>query len=155
MKVVFLDIDGVLNSYRTRAAHGEYPRGFAPEDMLMFDQTAISLIGAIVRAAGAKVVLSSAWRVTYSFINAAKAFDLPIIGSTPVFDASRGAQIKYWLDEHKSDVECYAIIDDEVDLLPEQMTFFVHTSPSNGFTFENALQLSVLMGVDLDGQVYE
>ena len=60
MKVVFLDIDGVLNSYRTRAAHGEYPRGFAPEDMLMFDQTAISLIGAIVRAAGAKVVLSSA-----------------------------------------------------------------------------------------------
>ena len=146
MKVVFLDIDGVLNSTRTCVGHGGVPEDFTPEDIALFDQTAVALIRGLVFAAGAQIVLSSAWRITHKFEDFAKAFDMPVIDRTPNITGFRGLEIKYWLDEHP-DVESYAIIDDSGDMLPEQMPFFVHTDMNEGFLWRDAEKLARLLGL--------
>lgn len=146
MKIVFLDIDGVLNSTRTCVAHGGYPFDFDEKDMAQFDHTAIALVRGIVNAAGAQVVLSSAWRITHPFADVAKAFEMPIIDRTPSLCSCRGDEIKHWLDAHP-EVECYAIIDDSGDMLTEQKPFFVQTDMHEGFLWRDAEKLAELLGL--------
>ena len=134
MKVVFLDIDGVLNSHRTAIAFGGIPFTTARSGRSRLDEVAIRLIGGIVRASGAVIVLSSTWRKHEDWLDYGPALDLPIIDRTPSLCGNRGTEIADWLRRHP-DVERYAIIDDDSDMLPEQLPYFVHTSGFDGFTF--------------------
>ena len=59
-KVIFLDIDGVMNSVNTRP---QDPRGLI--DFL--DPRNVSVLNAIVEATGAVVVVSSTWRLSMPF----------------------------------------------------------------------------------------
>lgn len=79
MKVLFLDIDGVLNSHRTAVAFGGIPHTTANNGRARLDEVAIRLIGGIARAAGAVVVLSSTWRKHADWLDYGPALDLPII----------------------------------------------------------------------------
>ncbi|MBQ7325108.1 MAG: hypothetical protein IJW98_05150, partial [Clostridia bacterium] len=56
MKVIFLDFDGVLNSVR-------YDRERAPGDTNNIDVTRLPLLKEIVDRTGAKIVLSTSWRI--------------------------------------------------------------------------------------------
>jgi hypothetical protein len=49
-----------------------------------------------------------------------------VIDVTPVLNTHRGEEIEYWLQENW--VDRYCIIDDDSDMLPEQMPYFVKTS---------------------------
>lgn len=147
MKVVFLDIDGVLNSTRTCVACGGYPFDFTPEAMDQFDHVALGLIRGIVSVADASVVLSSSWRLTHDWNDVAKALALPIMGRTPSLCGPRGAEIAAWLADHP-EVEAYAIVDDSADMLPEQMAHFVRTDMHEGFMWRDAVKLAGLMGVN-------
>ena len=148
MKVIFLDIDGVLNSHRTCLAFGGYPHEFSEKHMARFDMVALTLIRRIARAAGAVFVLSSAWRIGREASEVAAGLDLPIIDKTPSLSGARGLEIQYWLDQHP-EVECYAIIDDDSDMLDSQKPFFVHTMHADGFLWSNAERLAELMGIDV------
>lgn len=146
MKVVFLDIDGVLNSHRTVIANGGYPHTTRGHERDMFDDTALKLIRGIVRTAGAQIVLSSTWRKFPDWEEIGPGLDLPIIDRTPSLSGTRGEEIADWLRRH-TEVERYAIIDDDSDMLEVQKPFFVHTSHFDGFSWKNAEQLAVLMGI--------
>ena len=52
-------------------------------------------------------------------------------------DSIRGDEIQEWLDEHP-EVEKYAIIDDDDDMLPEQEENFFQTDFQTGLTDEIA-----------------
>lgn len=138
MKVLFLDIDGVLNSTRTCVAHGGYPHDFT--EMRAFDRVAIKLLQRMCDSAGVQVVLSSAWRITHSAKEAADALGLPIIDVTPNLGTKRGEEIAAWLAKHP-EVTDYAIVDDDSDMLPGQMHRFVHTSGHEGLTWQCFSQL--------------
>lgn len=144
MKILFLDIDGVLNSTRTCVAFGGYPMEL--EHIGAFDQVAIRLIQRLCDAGGVKVVLSSAWRLHCDFRDAGNAFGLPIIDRTPSLLGSRGTEIAAWLFAHP-EVEQYAIVDDDPDMLPEQLPFFVHTKGHEGLTWGDYTKLCGLLGV--------
>jgi hypothetical protein len=151
MKVVFLDIDGVLNSQRSCIAFGGYPHEVVGFHRDMFDEVALRLIRGIVKQAGASVVLSSSWRITNSAHEVANGLDLPIMDITPVRWAAgqvRGHEIAEWLSKHP-EVESYAIVDDDSDMLPEQAPFFVHTSNFDGFRWADAQKLCELLGIDI------
>ena len=148
MKVVFLDIDGVLNSHRTCIAFGGIPHTTADNGRSKLDEVAIRLIGGIVCAAGAVVVLSSTWRKHSDWLDYGPALDLPIVDRTPSGRGPRGQEIADWLATHP-EVESYAIIDDDGDMLPEQKPFFVHTKYADGFIWNDALKLAKLMGVSI------
>jgi hypothetical protein len=149
MKVLFLDIDGVLNSHRTAIAFGGYPHDVTGEERDRFDEVGLALIRGIVKEAKAEVVLSSSWRIGMSYEHIGTCLGLPIIGATPQKwsnEQVRGHEIAEWLDAHP-EVECYVIVDDDSDMLPEQMERFVHTSGFDGFRWKDAERMAELFGI--------
>lgn len=146
MKILFLDIDGVLNSHRTAIAFGGYPFKVHGEQRGMFDEVALALIRGIVKTANAQIVLSSSWRTSPEWREIGPALDLPIIDRTPSGLGPRGKEIADWLARHP-EVESYAIVDDDSDMLGEQMPFFVKTSGFNGLSWDDACKLADLLGI--------
>lgn len=118
MKVIFLDIDGVVNCYDTKER--------APSKVIGVEQRLIAHIKEIVDATGAKLVLSSTWRKDWAFdLMDGKDWhylrdefakqDLYFMDYTPSRrDSHRGEEIKEWLTSTEYDVESYVIIDDEM-----------------------------------------
>lgn len=137
-KYIFLDIDGVLNSYRTVAHTGGYPHTFEEKDRTKFDWTAIGLVRKAAIKSGAEVILSSSWRYFYKPEEAGDFFGIPIYRRTPWTLRGhrwRGSEIAEFLEENPC--EKYCIIDDETDFLPEQEDFLVRTDEKNGLSYQD------------------
>ena len=136
MKVLFLDVDGVINSVRSAVAFDGYPWDVDEENIKQFDHVAITLIRRICRDTNCKIILSSTWRRSVGHKKLADALDLPVIDSTPThMDATRGEEIAAWL--RKNEVDKYVIIDDDADMLEEQLPYFVKVDPYNGLSYDN------------------
>lgn len=141
IKVLFLDMDGVVNSAENQK-QGLFKTSFPVDPYMAF------LVGKIVLDTNCKVVLSSSWRhhkESVEQINKQMVELFDITGSEP-YDHSlppgaencqRGREIKAWLDKHP-EVEKYAILDDENDMLPEQQKYFFKTTWQKGITEEIA-----------------
>lgn len=147
MKVIFLDIDGVLvnrHFWFKLQAQNKKPRD--EEHTHLFDPVCISNLNELVEKTGAKIVISSTWR--YLGIDRLREIFKrrnmlgDIIGLTTIerFEdvssiysgESRGRQIQEYLDTHP-EIENYVIIDDDSDMLESQMNNFVHTTFDHGF----------------------
>lgn len=113
MKVIFLDVDGVLNSdeYFDRIQNLDI-EGIESE----IDINKVKLLKKAVDETGAKVVLSSSWRYTKNALALKELLancGIHITDSTPVVEHKRGLEIRKWL-ENNDDVEDFIILDDEV-----------------------------------------
>lgn len=118
--VLFLDIDGVLNSQeffeRARAdALSRRPIWH------MLDPEKVTMLNEILAATGAKVVVSSSWRIPFTMddIYAAlthRGFRGTIIGKTPSGGRTRGDEIQAWLDFQATKPVRFAILDDSADM---------------------------------------
>lgn len=140
MKVIFLDVDGVLNSDE----YFDKIRGLEINGIENdIDIEKIKLLKKAVVATGAKVVLSSSWRYTR---NGKELKELLLkygiqTDSTPFLGNERGNEIKQWLANHP-DTEDYVILDDEIfdsydDVLMEKL---IKISNGNGKNFGEGLQ---------------
>ena len=134
IKVIFLDIDGVLDSeesWEFQTAKGNKRFHDIP------DEGHIRWLNKIVRETGAKIVLSSSWRkITslhiFAMLMHCQGFKGDIISKTPSLSkGERGDEIKHWLDveagniedtEHQLwsrkpwDVESFVVLDDDSDM---------------------------------------
>ena len=155
MKVLFLDIDGVLNSenwfgYRLYCIKNnmfnEVINFVNTNDerikykLSMIDDRAIVNLNRIIDETGCKVVLSSSWRSSRKSVNdltqyilKIKGFKYELYGVTPriqrdEFGTQRGEEIQMWMDKEseKNKIESFVILDDDTDILPEQMKNFIH-----------------------------
>jgi len=109
IRVVFLDIDGVLNNPNTR-------RG----SILSLDPVCIANLNRITRETGARIVVSSTWR-RFDGINdilGHRGIIAEIIGITPDLDRDRGSEIAEWLrySTRFFDVSGVVILDDDNDM---------------------------------------
>lgn len=130
MRVLFLDVDGVINSEATLQKCGGGILGIDP--YLAF------LVGKISLAIpDLKVVLSSSWRHFEHGREQVEEQCVSIFDVTPGlgFGTIRGDEIRAWLDSHP-EVEKYAILDDNSDMRPEQFNNFFQTSWKTGITEE-------------------
>lgn len=151
MKIIFLDIDGVLNLIS---------QGFDQYGSI-FHNNFVNNLKTIIDATGAKIVLSSSWRkngleeiqemwkfrqLPGEVIDVTPSLYLKKGGSiefwndkltqhpTPKihgYSIPRGCEIEYWLkneSEKFGEVESYVIIDDDIDMLFNQKDNFVQTS---------------------------
>jgi hypothetical protein len=108
MKLVFLDIDGVLNCKRT-----PNPRKFP----FVVDPILLQRFRQLLEKTGAQVVLSSNWRFDPAGLFSAEHYGIPFIASTPDLEGEpRCNAILEWLRCHP-DVERFIVIDDEDDEL--------------------------------------
>jgi hypothetical protein len=127
MKVIFLDIDGVLNCDKTRN-----PRKLP----YIVDKKLLRRFQKLLENTGAKVVLSSTWRVDPIGVYAAKYWGIPFIDVCPDRPKSpRGNEITSWLKDHPK-VSRFAVIDDEDDELDDLPLF--QPSSASGLTPEIA-----------------
>jgi hypothetical protein len=110
MKVLMLDIDGVLNTWEGLSQYGIH----------YIDADRVSLLKAIVYATDAKIVLSSTWRIRKEDFDMVKAVllshGMEIYDVTPqTFGGHRGHEIGLWLEEKAClPVNKYAILDDDI-----------------------------------------
>ena len=139
MKIIFLDIDGVVNRWDTKER--------APSKVIGVEQSLIAYIKEIVDATGAKLVLSSTWRKDWAFdLMDGKDWhylrdefakqDLYFMDYTPSHkDSNRGREIKEWLESTDYDITSYVIIDDEMfDIRDLHKGHMVKTSFNDGIT---------------------
>lgn len=139
MKILFLDIDGVVNSentfFRTKGER---------DSLFVIDPYMALLVARIVEATGVQIVLSSSWRHHPDGIAVVEKRVWKILDKTPTMPrptgtgveyGERGREIKEWLSRHP-EVEQYAILDDDSDMLPEQLPNFFKTSWKTGITDE-------------------
>lgn len=148
MKILFLDIDGVLNSHRTAIAfNGHFPWSVDEEDLKLFDAVAVNLIRKLCHRTQANVVLSSSWRHGIGWEKIGDKLGIPIIDRTPakISLTSRGQEIAHWLQDNPK-VEKYAIVDDDSDMLESQLPFFVQTTIKNGMMIEHYDRLIEILG---------
>lgn len=131
MKVLFLDIDGVVNSEETLKRD-------RPGGILGIDAYLAFLVGRITLAIpDLCVVLSSSWRHFPKGREQVHSQVTAIYDETPKLGMGtcRGDEIKEWLMRHPK-VEKYAILDDDSDMLPEQLPNFFKTTWQQGITPE-------------------
>ncbi len=127
MKVIFLDIDGVLNCKET-----PNPRKFP----YIVDERLLKRLLPLCERTGAQVVMSSTWRYDPVGLLAARHFQIPFIDVIPDMPGeARHKEIMAWLSSH-DDVSRYAVIDDEDDELDALPLF--QPSASTGLTEEIA-----------------
>lgn len=118
MKVLFLDIDGVLNTPRTAKLFGNQ----------FINPFLVTLVAQIVTATGAKLILSSNWRIDEKELveKALTVHDLQIFDCTPMIDLNevhpRSKQIQHWLDG--KELERFAILDDDPKANLKEGSFF-------------------------------
>jgi hypothetical protein len=127
MKLIFLDIDGVLNSGRWLAS---IPYKLLREQdphvdrwVHMLDPAAVRLLNQIVERTGASIVVSSSWRYALDFerlVQVLRAGGVcgEIIGSTPGGKGIRGLEIEDWLNLSHLSYDAFLILDDDSDMEP-------------------------------------
>jgi len=126
MKVLFLDIDGVVNSRdSTNFKDSLWP----------LDPYKAFLVGKIQLETGCKVVLSSSWRHHPDGVREVEKRIVRIIDTTPTLLDKRGQEVSAWLSEHP-EVTRYAILDDDSDFFEDQPLF--KTTFESGLTDEIA-----------------
>lgn len=117
MKIIFLDIDGVLNSEEWLDKRNDNET-INPEQ--------VKLLKEIVDRTGAEIVLSSTWRALvdteerqehpqYTYlVDSLKKFGLKIKSHTPRIGNDRPMEIKEWIDKHGTNDEIkFVILDDD------------------------------------------
>jgi hypothetical protein len=148
--VIFLDIDGVLNTVYTKNAWVWFGR---PE---VLEKELVARMADLADRADAAVVLSSTWRTcdvglpgTVLSLEArgwASARDR-IRDATPHLPReSRGAEIQAWLDKH-SEVTNYVVVDDTNDGLGALAERLVQTDRFTGLQDEHVDRALALLGV--------
>lgn len=120
MNIIFLDVDGVLNSM----PYCESLKKSEPYNEI--SDFHLQMLAKIYHTCHAKIVLSSTWRTLddesdkaaypmYQYLAHSLAkYDMKIISKTPVLGMNRPLEIKTWLEEHSGEGEMnYIILDDD------------------------------------------
>lgn len=167
MKVLFLDIDGVLNGHEWDDE----------AKSCNIRRECVKHLNRVVQATGCKIVVSSAWRYimlggdmtpkgfgymlrTHGLIAPGGSMNL-IIGFTgpdsgdgfisAARDGERSRQILGWLEGSRNvdaeQVVSYAVVDDDDDGFTEAGMPFVLTDGKRGMTAEDADRLIAMLGV--------
>jgi len=128
MKIVFLDIDGVLNSEDFMLPQLEELKGKDYDHRDRIDPKAVARLNEILSRTGAVVVVSSSWRHGTSLAELRGilhdfGFSGRIIDKTPtrVEHRERGQEIDAWLLENGlggTAIERFVILDDDDDMKP-------------------------------------
>lgn len=112
------------------------------------DPFMVLLVHRICDATGAKIVVSSDWRLSEDTLEEVKRAVSPhFLDVTPNLNSheKRGLEVNAWLADHP-EVERFAILDDNNWFLPDQQPHFFKTSWAVGLTEEIAERVMEHLG---------
>jgi hypothetical protein len=157
MKIIFLDIDGVLNSHSTQGGEHGY----------RLDSAAALRLNTLARQTGARIVVTSDWRRYYGLqrcteILCAHGVSVEIIDATPnlekraaveddddfepteYFQRLRRSEIESWIEAHE--VHGFVVLDD-LAVFDRDHPNMVQTDAELGLTEEDALRAATILGL--------
>ena len=152
MKVVFLDIDGVLNPYPNQKKNME--AGTGDSSVLILDLNCMKALKKIIKKTDAKIVLSSTWRreewnggfaPKENVQRQLQEYGMELWDFTPVLPVyDRGKEILCYLREHP-EVDNYLIFDDDrsVGWYEELAEHFVRINPEIGLANINIRKIKL------------
>jgi hypothetical protein len=148
MKVVFLDVDGVLNSEDDLMVFREKNN---IHHCILYDEVEerpLQLLKQLIERTDAKIVLSSSWRTAWvtdsgwyylkeKLETALQSVSLVIYDRTPkLYNKERGDEIRLWLAHHP-EVDTFVILDDDSDMCEFIETNLVQTTYKHGLLQEH------------------
>ena len=142
-KILFLDVDGVLNN-ETWAGEMWDDYNIKVYNKNILYQPALVQLRRIINATGAKIVVSSSWRKIHDayqdLLRWLDMYGMNVLDTTSKttsrYRQIRGDDIGEWLNAHPG-VESYAILDDDDDM-GEHMNHLIRTNMYYGLTEEKA-----------------
>lgn len=163
MKIIFLDMDGVLCTNRAHTAQGLQHMPNHHPFMDALDREAIGMLNALTAQVYCKYVLSSTWRKQHSKEEMEEHLrkygwkgEFHEDWKTDHIGPIRGNEIQRWIDSHTWDNgnKNYIILDDNDDMLGSQKFHFVQTDEYNGLTMENYWHMERIFRHDpnIDGE---
>lgn len=142
--VLFLDIDGVLNS-------SDWAMRTKQRGIWGIDPDTIPHLQRIVDETHCDIVISSTWRITHRLpdirgilVKSGMRSPCPVVDKTPGGGGFRGNQIAEWL-ENTGHVGKFVCLDDDSDFLPGQP--LVQTSNDVGLTAAKADDCIMILGL--------
>jgi hypothetical protein len=129
LPVIFLDVDGVLNSHAYAERCNTEGRRWGGYHFL--DPEAVARLDSLVRHSGAIVVVSSSWRIgtrtrKLQRLLGDKGFTGCLAGRTPILRPwrggrgrtriERGDEIACWMSQHGVTADRIVILDDDSDM---------------------------------------
>lgn len=145
MKLIFLDIDGVLatrESYKTVSVLKVGSKRYSSLDL-----RAIVNLQLVLDQTKADVVISSSWRKLYSLaelrhILDQESLDCQVVGVTPSHAHGRGAEITQFLVTLPTPPVSYVILDDDAydieDEHPNNLVYVKDGFSKTGLTYSQA-----------------
>lgn len=143
MKIIFLDIDGVLNNHKYLTIN----RFIKDEECNDIDESKVLLLKSIVKKTNAKLVLSSSWKRMFDeqlsprtesaakIINILSKNGLFLLDKTADLNKKKGDEIRKWLAEHQDSVDRFVILDDDLNSNWGELTpYLIKTSYYIGLT---------------------
>jgi hypothetical protein len=170
MRIIFLDIDGVLNHsnfYEERQKQIFAGKWSITRPYSELDPICVNLLSEFCRKYEIKVVISSAWRATrdaeaFNEMFSHTLFEQPafeVIGITPSahHDAwVRGNEILWWMQENEELLGCryhdyydYCILDDDGDMLLWQKNNFLKVDRYVGLTPQDIFEMKKIFRLKL------
>lgn len=144
MKVLFLDIDGVLNNGNTKEII-TVPLG----DFTGIDAKLLKLFQDWkAKRPNVNIVLSSTWRNDERFTDHLRTLGLSWIDQTANLGTTRGIEIGKWLGNHL-DVTHFAIVDDVSNMRP-LTNHLVQTSPKHGIRDKDLKKIDILLDIHVE-----
>ncbi len=141
-RVVFLDVDGVLNNYTTRQV--------LPAGGIGIDPVNVTNLNELIDRVNVDIVLSSTWRLSYSLSSFNRllermGFKGQVWERTIEIMAAynRGEEIQEWLDRHP-EVTQFVILDDDNDMA-HLIDHLVQTDAKVGLTMEDVEKALLLL----------
>lgn len=137
LKFIFLDIDGVMNSWFSEVSD--------KHESLAFDPKAVENLKYILDKTDAKIVVSSTWRIGETVetlknrIFSHYGLDSYVVGTTPIYNETpRGIEISDFLATlHKLAIEGIVILDDDSDM-EDLKEYHVKVNRKYGLSREDA-----------------
>ena len=113
MNVLFLDVDGVLNSHEYLTSLYEKKKKRLEREEF-FDPKCMVVLKKIVSKFNLKIVITSSWKIAdmQTIERVFKKYDLGILDKTKNYGDKRGKEIREWLSNH-SKVKNFVILDDD------------------------------------------
>jgi len=143
-KLIFLDIDGVLNTANYQTWRQLLGKDISDLHGHLFSPSAVRNLQRLIKWTNAKIILSSSWRLDGLDVMRRmwKERKMPgeIYDITPYVNArdypkfTRGIEINTWLEKNGYLGCSYVILDDIDDFLPEQYNNVVLTNYKRGLT---------------------
>lgn len=144
-RIVFLDIDGVLNSMSSAVVYKTASK---------FSPVSLGIVKELVTRVNADIVISSSWRVGRTVHELRSMFlkNDPHFPTSRIIDVTprmplepRGREIQEWIRTN-GPVTSYVILDDDGDMLPGQP--FVQTNNAIGMCFHDYVRACKLFGIE-------